>query len=380
VLCVGRKFSNDPDVIEIDNSQRGRGVSGRLKTELEWRLGLQYLDFPGSHRIPEAVGRPWDVTHAHNLHGDYFDLAALERLCKLAPTILTLHDMWLLTGHCAHSFSCERWRLGCGSCPDLTIYPAIRRDSTRANLRRKHRLLQDLRLSVASPAAWPLELVAESYLADKPTRRMPNPVDTRVFRPGDKSEARTLLGLPFDRPIVLLPAWDAFASRFKGALMFEAGIRALADLRPLGLSFGDDASRSTEDIWIVPLSFDESRVACYYRAADVVVVPSDAETLPLAIIEAFATARPVVATRIGGIPELVTHGRNGLLVDAGDVRGFAGALRLILESPELAAELVAAGLEEARSQHDLDRVADLWLEWYLELAEHGVPTAPHIGA
>jgi glycosyltransferase involved in cell wall biosynthesis len=380
VLCVGRKMSNDPDVIEISNSQRGRGVIGRLKVELEWRLGLQYLDFPGSHRIPEAVGRSWDVTHAHNLHGDYFDLAALRRLCKLAPTILTLHDMWLLTGHCAHSFSCERWRRGCGSCPDLTIYPAVRRDSTRANFRRKQRLMQELRLSVASPADWLLKLVAKSYLADKPRRRMPHPVDTRVFKPGDKAEARMLLGLPLNRPIVLLPAWDAFASRFKGAPMFEAGIRALADLRPLGVSFGDDTSRASEDMRIVPLSFDESRVACYYRAADVVVVPSDAETLPLAIIEAFATARPVVATRIGGIPELVTHGRNGLLVDVGDVRGFTGALRLILESPELAAKLEAAGLEDARLQYALDRVSDLWLEWYLELIQDGVATERQICA
>jgi glycosyltransferase involved in cell wall biosynthesis len=369
LLCVGRKLSSDRDVIEIDNSRRGRSVSGRVKVELEWRLGRQYLDFPGSHKIPEAVGQPWDVTHAHNLHGHYFDLAALQRLTRLAPTILTLHDMWLLTGHCAHSFSCERWRSGCGSCPDLTIYPEIRRDSTRANLRRKRRLMRDLELTVTSPAAWALDLVAASHLAEKPKRLMPHPVDTRVFAPGDKAEARAQLGLPLERPLVLLPAWDAFASDFKGASVFETAIRALRNLRPLGVTFGAEPSRDADDLWIEPLSFDESHVARFYRAADVVVVSSRAETLPLAIIESFASARPVVATKIGGIPELVTHGRDGLLVDVDDVRAFTSALRLLLESPELASQFGSAGLETARSRYDLDRVADLWLDWYLGLAE-----------
>jgi glycosyltransferase involved in cell wall biosynthesis len=369
VLVVGRKISNDPNVIEIDNSARGHGLRGRIKGRLEWRLGLQYLDYPGSHQIPELVGAPWDVTHAHNLHGGYFDLAALPRLSRYAPAILTLHDMWLLTGHCAHSFSCERWRQGCGSCPDLTIYPAVPRDSTRANFRRRSRLLGDADLAIASPARWLLELVADSDLHVKPRRLIPNPVDTHVFTPGEKGEARASLDLPADRPIILLPARHAFTSSFKDASMFEAALRALADLRPLGVTFGDIDGPATEEVRMVPPSFDETLLARYYRAADVVVVPSRAETLPLTILEAFATARPVVATRVGGIPELVTERRNGLLVDVGDVQGFAAALRLVLESPELAAILGAAGLDDARSGHDLDHVADLWLEWYLELAD-----------
>ena len=368
MLVVGRKFSTDPDVIEIDNSARGRGLSGWLKNQAERRLGWQYLDFPGSHRIPEAVGGPCDVVHVHNLHGGYFDLAALHRLGELAPTILTMHDMWLLTGHCAHSFGCARWRLGCGSCPDLETYPEVPRDSTRANLRRKRRLLLDTRLAIASPAAWVLELVGESYLANKPRRLIPNPVDTRVFTPGEKAEARAALGLPLERPIVLLPTVDAARSWFKNGAMFEAAVRALAELRPLGLTFGTGGGREVDGVRLLERTFDESRVALFYRAADVVAVPSRAETLPLTILEAFATARPVVATRVGGIPEVVTDGSNGLLVADDDLPGFTAALRRILESPDLGADLGAAGLERVRSRHALDRVVELWLDWYVELA------------
>jgi len=96
-LVVGLKQSSDPDVVEIDNRDAGRGFRGRASRILEAR-GHQYLDLPGSHRIPDLIGGDWDVLHAHNLHGGYFDLAALSDLSRRAPLVLTMHDMWLVTG------------------------------------------------------------------------------------------------------------------------------------------------------------------------------------------------------------------------------------------------------------------------------------------
>ena len=76
-LVVGWKQSADPDVVEIDNTDAGRGIRGRALRILEAR-GRQYLDHPGSHRIPALAGGEWDVVHAHNLHGGYFDLAPAD--------------------------------------------------------------------------------------------------------------------------------------------------------------------------------------------------------------------------------------------------------------------------------------------------------------
>jgi glycosyltransferase involved in cell wall biosynthesis len=368
VLVVGWKHSSDPDVVVIDNSRRWRGLRGRVLRRLEWR-GLQYLDYPGSHRVPELVGGDWDVTHAHNLHGGYFDLAALSGLSRRAPLVLSMQDQWLVTGHCGYSCECERWRIGCGSCPDLTLYPAIPRDATRANLRRKGRLLDDVELTVTSPARWALDLARASYLRSKPTRHIPNPVDTRFFRPGDKRAARAALGLPQDRPIVLLPARLAFDNEFKAAWMLEEAVEALRDRRVLGVAFGAKEEERRDGLRILAESHDEAWIAEAHRAADVVVYPSRADTSPLAIIEALATARPVVATRVGGVSELVEDGRNGFLVDRGDAGGFARAIRRVLDSPELAQQLGANGLADARERHDLELVADAWLALYEELAD-----------
>ncbi len=82
--------------------------------------GLEGFDHPSTYSIPELIPERPDVLHLHNLHGEYFDIRALPTLSSAVPTVVTMHDAWLLTGHCAYPMKCDRWKIGCGDCPDLT--------------------------------------------------------------------------------------------------------------------------------------------------------------------------------------------------------------------------------------------------------------------
>lgn len=369
ILVVGVKRSGDEHTIELGASSKTRPVEFLLSGEA---LGLQGWRHPGSRHIRELAGDPWDVIQLHNLHGRYFDLSAVGDLASHAPTILTMHDMWLLTGHCAHPLGCERWHTGCGHCPDLSIYPPVRFDLTRANLARKQRLVPARGIAISSPGEWLLSLVAESYLDAAPRRSIPNPVETSVFVPGDARRARQELGLPQDRPIALLPAQLTVpASAFRDQNLFLDALAHLSDLDILGVAFGDPRAADTAGdlVRVFPQTFDESRMALFYRAADVVVLPSHADTAPLAVLEAMSTATPVVATRVGGIPEMVVDGLTGALVDEGDLLELVGEIRRLLEDPGLRERFGSAGRERAVSRYDLDLVVDAWLTWYAELAE-----------
>lgn len=97
--------------------------------------------------------------------------------------------------------------------------------------------------------------------------------------------------------------------------------------------------------------------------ADVVAQPSRTETFGIAALEALAAGAPVVASRVGGLPELLEDGRAGLLVPAGAPAPLADALVQVLTRPDLAAELARAGLERAdglRLEQTLDRYAVLY--------------------
>jgi glycosyltransferase involved in cell wall biosynthesis len=96
------------------------------------------------------------------------------------------------------------------------------------------------------------------------------------------------------------------------------------------------------------------------RASDVVVLTSDNEGTPVSLIEALAAATPVVSTDVGGVRTVVRDGETGLLAPAGDETALEGAGARVLEDPELAARLAAAGREHAAGAFAVERlVADL---------------------
>jgi len=86
----------------------------------------------------------------------------------------------------------------------------------------------------------------------------------------------------------------------------------------------------------------------YMAAADVFVLPSISEGLGIVILEALATGIPVVASRVGGIPDILIHGYNGLLVEPRDIRGLAEAIIRILSDGELRKQLSEGSLKRAR--------------------------------
>lgn len=114
-------------------------------------------------------------------------------------------------------------------------------------------------------------------------------------------------------------------------------------------------------------------VAEQLRAFDLFVLPSKAEGISNTILEAMATGLPVVATRVGGNPELVEEGRTGLLVPPSDPAALAAAFARYAENPGLVAEHGAAGRARARAEFSLDRMVARYTALYDEGVRRGKP-------
>jgi glycogen(starch) synthase len=105
--------------------------------------------------------------------------------------------------------------------------------------------------------------------------------------------------------------------------------------------------------WVEP-----ENVPAILNRATVVVMPSRREGLPLVGLQASAMARPIVATRVGGLPEIVVDGATGILVEKDDVGGIADAVAFLLEHAADAARMGAAGRERCRTHFNWDRCVD----------------------
>ena len=108
-------------------------------------------------------------------------------------------------------------------------------------------------------------------------------------------------------------------------------------------------------------------VADFVEALDVGVLSSDFEGMPLAVMELMAAGKPVVATAVGGVPDLVLDGVTGLLVPPRDADALAAGLGALLDDPARRAALGEAGRERQRSEFDFGRMVRRLEERYEEL-------------
>jgi glycosyltransferase involved in cell wall biosynthesis len=347
--------------------------------------GLDVFHHPGSWGVAGLTPAPPEVVHLHNLHSHYFDVRAVAPLSARFPVVVTMHDAWLLSGHCAHSFGCERWREGCGACPDLAVDPPMRRDHTAYAWAVKRDTFANSRVHLVTPCRWLLEKAQGSLLAPALAGAtvIPNGTDLTLFRPGDRAAARARLGLPPDAAIVLFAASGIRKNPFKDYRTLRAALpRAAARLggELLCVALGEDAPEERmggATIRFVPYASDRGEVAAYYVAADVYAHAARAETFPNTVVEALACGTPVVASAVGGIPEQVrdlaagAERATGSLVPPEDPEALAVALADLVADAPRRRRLGENAARDARERFDLERQVDAHLALYDEVTTRG---------
>lgn len=209
------------------------------------------------------------------------------------------------------------------------------------------------------------------------TRTVPYGVDIAAFRPdaGRSLAIRARLGVPADAFLVL--AFGRLVEK-KG---FRYLIEAMAHVEGARLAIAGEGDLRGELQALarergVPVSFcgalEREAMAAALASADVAVVPSvvdragNVDGLPNALLEALAAGRPIVASRVAGIPDVITHERNGLLVPEKDATALAVALRRLAAEPETRARLSAAARDTAVTRLSWDAAARAFEDSYAQ--------------
>lgn len=346
------------------------GYSGVTK-----ELGLENFHFPKWKTFFDSKVQTTDILQLHNLHGDFFDLRLLKQLHHKIPVILTLHDAWLLSGHCAHSFECNRWQSGCGKCPDLNIYPAIKRDSTSYNWKKKKKIFDRSKFYLSTPSHWLMEKVNHSMIFPGvlEAKVIPNGVDLQLFVPGDQKMARSFIGIPEDSFAILVVGNALNDNPFKDfktakCVVFELGANLPNEkiiLMVLG-TYGETQQFGNVTIRYLGKERDSTKLPVYYQAANVLLHTARADTFPNVIIESQACGVPVLASNVGGISEQIIDGVTGFLAPAMDVDFFVKKL-LELFHFQLYHRMGNAGVEFVHKHFNFDKQVLTYVEWFEDI-------------
>lgn len=277
-----------------------------------------------------------DIIHIHNIHGYFLNYKVLfDYLSKAGkPVIWTVHDCWLYTGHCYYytSAGCDRWKSGCGHCPQKRQFPAsLLFDRSAQNFKDKAEAFRSVPkdlLTIVPVSEWIRQEMSQSFLKDCRFKVIHNGIDTSIFTPSDSDAAvREKYGIGSRKIILGLASiwcrekgWDDFIALSK--MLREDEVIVMVGVKP--------EQAKALPAGIIPVSRTENvrQLAELYSAAEVFVNPTYQDNYPTVNLESISCGTPVITYRTGGSVESITP-QTGLVVETGDVCGLRSAIDAI---------------------------------------------------
>ena len=311
-----------------------------------------------------------DVIHLHWVNQGFLSLKNLERiLASGKPVVVTLHDQWYFTGICHYSGGCEKYKTQCERCPMLKG----KCDLARRVFDRKRAIYEGRNITFVGCSRWMADLARQSRLTQGHTvTNVPNAIDTDVFKPMDKQEARKRFNLPIDKKLLLFGAQRITDER-KGFRYLAEACEHISMHHPdlpdnIGVVvLGGDAEKvkSALPLPVYPVNYlsNETEIAELYNAVDLFVTPSLQDNLPNTIVEAMACGVPCVGFDVGGIPEMISHKQDGYVADYCDSIDFAQGIAWCLNETRHPS-LCKVARDNALATYSEPAVAHRYLELY----------------
>ncbi|HPM09592.1 MAG TPA: glycosyltransferase family 4 protein [Paludibacter sp.] len=351
-MFVKNKNSTDKRVFEVADfdkkylfSNQIRFVQNKVKNKIQQHRWRPYPDredvFMSDLRSSSIHGAfqkiDFDVLHLHWINLRFLNLKELLKVNK--PIVWTLHDCWAFTGVCHYFYDCEKYKDSCGECPFL--HSTDKHDLSYQVWRKKEHIYGKLNLHIVTPSRWLGEAAKQSTLFKNfPLTVIPNSIDTELFKPINKTDARQKLNLDNDKKYILYGAMNAVKDSRKGFWELLQAMKFLEKKECLNkvelIVFGAD--KPLEQLQLkIPVSYlgvlnNDKDIIAAYNAADVMVVPSLSENLSNAIMESLSCGTPVTAFNIGGNSDMIEHQKNGYLAKEQDSADLANGILWCLEN------------------------------------------------
>jgi glycosyltransferase involved in cell wall biosynthesis len=305
-----------------------------LSTE-PWHGTRRLLRAPGPEELHEI-----DVVHLHTV-ADWFDVPSwLTSLQRPLGVIISLHDMWHVTGGCFLYRGCDRYANQanpCDPCPILK-WP-VNRFLAKHAYWRKLRAYRECGARMVANSHWLADIARRSPVAEAcgGVDVIPPGIDRAIFKSQDKNLCRKHFGLPSDAFVIVTGGASLRDTNKNVPWLFEQ-LSRLPDLRNvMVVAFGDGAVRVPDGLnvrFTGPIR-DRGDLARLFAAANVFVSASLMETYGLTLVEAMACETPVVAFRVGGIPEAAPDGEGAILCEPQNGAALIDAVMKLRNWPEL---------------------------------------------
>ena len=316
-----------------------------------------------------------DIIHLSWINQGMLSLNSIKKiLCSGKPVVWTMHDLWPASSICHYAHGCYRYENGCGNCP-LLPGRGKSNDLSSKVWKRKKAIYNHGNMWFVTCSQWLARQAKRSGLLNGlSVTSIPNPIDTHVFEPQDKQVARQRLQLPEDKRLILFVSqrvtdqrkgMDYFIEAIEKMVVEHPEIKENTGIAILGGHAEELEGKLALPVYPIGYVSDQQRIRDVYNAADVFVLPSLEDNLPNTIMEAMACGVPCVGFKVGGIPEMIDHRKNGYVAAERNAEDLAKGMHWVLDEADYTA-LSEAAVGKVLRCYSQRSVAMQYLEVYNE--------------
>ncbi|MEJ6776549.1 MAG: glycosyltransferase [Crocinitomicaceae bacterium] len=376
-LIVAAKSINEKSIIKPRSITEKLTALLPLLTELFLKKVFKISEkaYFSINKYQSALQQKWfsysrsvtrDITHLHWVGNGFVSLLGLSKIS--GPIVITLHDMWFLTGGCHVNLECHNYQYGCETCPRLGN-KILGRNLTKNHFRNKSKFFQNGDIEIIVLSSWMQDLALKSpMLKGIKIHLVPNGIDLNVFKPHNITEARLLFNLPKNDSLILFGGISALVDYNKGFDLLERALKSFrGDRGNLKLiTFGSENVElsNIDGIPIINIGVlrDEVSLSALYSAVNLVVVPSRQESFSQISAEAISCGTPVVAFDHSGPRDIINHKENGFLATPYEVQELTDGIEWLLKQ-----DLRESCRQIAIERFDIDKIAKKHIEIYQKL-------------
>jgi glycosyltransferase involved in cell wall biosynthesis len=371
-------------VPETKNSMVWQEVLNQNVFQNRSQLSTTYYDVYYRSNIENIYKIFKNKTGIINIHwvANFVSMQNLQELSELnLPMVWTLHDEAAYTGGCHYTAGCNKFQKDCYMCPQLE------KDNyhiPKITLKQKQQIIPK-DLVVVTPSHWLAKQAKKSALfKDHDIQVIPNGIDINIFKPHDKKKVRESMGISEDTFLMLFGAQNTIEKRKGFHLLLEVigylkknkKFKKLISAKKLKIVTFGRVSRELEDTGLsienVGYIEDESKLSEIYSASDLFVLPSLEDNLPNTMLESMASGTPVLGFNIGGLPDVIKHNKNGILIPPFDTAQMAEKLMNYYDDGELRLRLQEKGRQTIVKQYTIDHQARKYNELFSSLERKSV--------
>jgi glycosyltransferase involved in cell wall biosynthesis len=365
---------NQPEFEGLDKiKQKGIRIANELKLVkqksrinhdflLNKPKGFEMFTSPFSNLSPEnhALVKQADIIHLHWV-AEFIDFELFFKKIN-KPIVWTMHDMNSFTGGCHYSMDCEQYNDSCKSCPQIAqnnIAPHF--------LEVKRKGLQLAKnLHFVGPSKWLFNLSKSSLAAHGiEHHHIKYACDSKVFKPLNKQACKEILGFPKDKKLItyITPNID---NKRKG---FDFLINVVNEFKNNDQVYFCCVGNTSQKLPVHSFGHvnDEILMAQIYNATDLFLMPSLADNLPNVLIESILCGTPALSFNVGGIPDIIQHGVNGILCPVSAQELIAEVYNFLNQKYTFDCSKFAS---DAALEYDETKIASQYKSLYSQILNH----------